>query len=105
MGLVYLGALLVSLVGLAVLDRRLGLALFVQPVRTVLTLAIAVAFFLFWDVLGVERGIFFIGDGPYQSGILLAPEIPIEEVFFLTLLTYQTLLLWLWFSRRQEARS
>ncbi len=102
MGFVYLGALLVSLVGLGMLDRRFSLALFVEPVRTVTTLALAVAVFLIWDVLGVERGIFFIGDGPFQTGVLLAPEIPIEEVFFLLLLTYQTLLLWRWFSRRQE---
>ena len=102
MSFLYLGALLVSLAGLGVLDRRFGLALFVQPARTIVTIAMAVAVFLIWDVLGVERGIFFIGDGPYQTGILLSPEVPIEEVFFLTLLTYQTLLLWRWFSRREE---
>lgn len=105
MSVVYLGALVVSLVGLGVIDRRFGLALFVQPARTIVTIAMGVAVFLVWDVLGVERGIFFIGDGPYQTGILLSPEIPIEELFFLTLLTYQTLLLWRWFSRRQEARA
>ncbi len=105
MSFLYLGALVVSLVGLGVLDRRFELALFVQTMRTVVTIAMAVAVFLVWDVLGVERGIFFIGDGPYQSGILLSPEIPIEEVFFLTLLTYQTLLLWRWFSRRQAEKA
>ncbi|GMA35699.1 lycopene cyclase domain-containing protein [Demequina litorisediminis] len=99
----YLSALLISIGGLATLDWRYRVALFAEPRRTVLTLLIAVAFFLAWDLVGTGLGIFFIGAGPYQSGILIAPEVPLEEVFFLTLLTYQTLLLWRAFARRREA--
>ncbi|WP_234986520.1 lycopene cyclase domain-containing protein [Demequina sp. NBRC 110055] len=97
----YLTALLISIGGLATLDWRYRLALFVETRRTVLTLAIAVAFFLVWDLIGTGLGIFFIGDGPYQSGLVIAPEVPLEEVFFLILLAYQTLLLWRAFSRRR----
>lgn len=99
----YLTALLISIGGLTTLDWRYCLALFVETRRTVLTLAIAVAFFLVWDLIGTGLGIFFIGDGPYQSGLVIAPEVPLEEVFFLILLTYQTLLLWRAFSRRRTA--
>ena len=99
----YLTALLVSIGGLGVLDWRYRVALFADARRTVLTIVIAVAFFLVWDLIGTGLGIFFIGDGPYQSGIVIAPEVPLEEVFFLVLLTYQTLLLWRAFSRRREA--
>ncbi|WP_083980084.1 lycopene cyclase domain-containing protein [Demequina salsinemoris] len=102
MGFIYLATLIVSLAGLVALDRRLGLALFVQPLRTAVTVGASVAFLLCWDAVGVARGIFFVGDGPYQTGVLIAPEIPLEEVLFLTLLAYQTLLLWRWFSRRHE---
>lgn len=101
MSVAYLAALVVSLLGLGVLDRRFRLALFDQPRRTALTVALGVAFFLVWDLIGVELGIFFIGGAPYQTGLVVAPEVPVEELLFLTLLNYQTLLLWLAFSRRR----
>jgi lycopene cyclase domain-containing protein len=96
----YLLALLVSLLGLGTLDWRYRVALFSDMRRTLLTLAITVGFFLLWDLVGVGLGIFFIGEAPYLSGWVVAPEVPVEEIAFLTLLTYQTLLLWLAFSRR-----
>ena len=96
----YLTALLVSLAGLATLDWRFRVAAFDQPRRALITVAVAVAVFLVWDLVGVGLGIFFIGDAPYLSGIVIAPEVPLEEVFFLVLLTYQTLLLWRAFARR-----
>lgn len=101
----YLTALIVSIAGLATLDWRYRIAMFVDARRTALTVAIAVVVFLVWDLIGTGLGIFFIGDGPYQSGIVIAPEVPLEEVFFLILLTYQTLLLWRAFARRQEVAS
>ena len=104
MSFAYLAALLVSLAGLATLDFRYRVALFAEPVRTALTVGIAVVFFLLWDLVGVGLGIFFIGDAPYLSGLVIAPEVPVEEVFFLILLTYQTLLLYLAFSRRGGQR-
>ncbi|MDN4480536.1 lycopene cyclase domain-containing protein [Demequina muriae] len=101
----YLGALTVSLLGLGTLDWRYRLALFVETRRTLATLASAVVVFLIWDLVGVGLGIFFRGDAPYMTGVLVAPEVPIEEVAFLTLLTYQTLLLWRAFSRARHARA
>lgn len=100
----YLAALLVSLSGLGVIDWRYRVALFAQTRRTLAAVGIAVAFFLAWDLVGVGLGIFFIGDAPYLTGLVVAPEVPVEEIFFLILLTYQALLLWLgcerWWSRR-----
>ena len=98
----YLAALVISLAGLSVLDWRYRVALFADPRRTVLTVLLAVAFFLVWDGIGVSLGIFFIGDSDYLSGIVVAPEVPLEEIFFLILLTYQTLLLWRAFARKRE---
>lgn len=100
----YLAALVVSLLGLGTLDWRYRLALFADARRTALTVASAVVLFLLWDLVGVGLGIFFRGDAPYMSGLVIAPEVPVEEVAFLTLLTYQTLLLWRAFSRRQAAQ-
>lgn len=98
----YLAGLVVSLAGLGTLDWRYRVALFAEPVRTVVTLVLSVVVFLVWDFIGVGLGIFFIGDTEYLSGLTIAPEVPVEEVFFLTLLTYQTLLLWRAFARRRE---
>ena len=102
--LAYMGALLVSLAGLGMLDWRYRVALFADARRTLATVGLGVVFFLLWDGLGVGLGIFFRGDAPYMTGLVVAPEIPVEEVLFLTLLCYQTLLLWLAFERRRARR-
>lgn len=99
----YLIGLLVSLAGLGFLDWRYRVALFADARRTLTTVGIGVAAFLVWDLVGVGLGIFFRGDAPYLTGIQVAPEVPLEEVFFLALLVYQTLLLWLALSRRAPA--
>lgn len=99
----YLVGLLVSLAGLGLLDWRYRVALFADVRRTLATVGIGVAMFLVWDLAGVGLGIFFRGDSRYLTGVQVAPEVPLEEVFFLTLLVYQTLLLWLALSRRHAS--
>jgi lycopene cyclase domain-containing protein len=106
----YLTALVVSLVGLGLIDRRHRLALFAGEVkRTLVTVAIGVAFFLYWDVVGIAQGVFFRGAGPYQTGVLIGEELPLEEVFFLALLCYVLLLSYLgsvrWWDSRQKANT
>ena len=101
----YLAALLVSLAGLGFLDWRHRVAVFADARRTLATIGIGVAAFLAWDLAGVGLGIFFRGDSRYLTGIQVAPEVPLEELFFLTLLVYQTLLLWLALSRRVASRN
>ena len=102
----YLTALVLSLVGLGLIDRRNTLALFAGEVRrTLLTVAIGVGFFLYWDVVGIAQGVFFRGAGPYQTGVLIGEELPLEEVYFLTLLCYVLLLSYLGVTRRWDART
>ncbi|WP_382308859.1 lycopene cyclase domain-containing protein [Herbiconiux sp. UC225_62] len=91
MGILYLVALLVSLGGMVVLDRRFRLFFFDRPRRAAVVLIAGVTFFLVWDVLGIGLGIFFRGETAFMTGILLAPELPLEELFFLTLLCYLTM--------------
>lgn len=91
MGLLYLFALLVSLTGMVVLDRRFRLFFFVDAWRAAVVLVIGVVFFLIWDLVGTDLGIFFRGETDFMTGIVIAPEIPLEEVFFLTLLCYLTM--------------
>ena len=44
-----------------------------------------------WDVAGIGAGIFFRGNPGLLTGVLIAPELPLEEVFFLALLCYLTM--------------
>lgn len=88
MGLIYLAALAVSLTGMVTLDRRFRLFFWRGPVRAAVILVVGVAFFLVWDVFGITLGIFFRGETSFMTGILVGPELPLEEVFFLCLLCY-----------------
>ncbi|MBF0687865.1 MAG: lycopene cyclase domain-containing protein [Cellulomonas sp.] len=96
-GLMYLGALLLSLGGLALLDRRFRLAFWHDARRSAWTVGLGVVGFLLWDVAGLALGIFARGDSPHMTGLLLAPDLPVEEAFFLALLSYTGLLAWRWF--------
>ena len=87
----YLLALLISLTGMVVLDRRFTLFFWRDARRAGIVLAVGVLFFLVWDFFGVGLGIFFRGETDFMTGLLIAPEIPLEEVFFLALLCYLTM--------------
>jgi lycopene cyclase domain-containing protein len=84
----YLAALLVALAGMVLLDRRFRLFFWRDARRATVVLAVGVAFFLVWDLAGIGLGVFFRGDTPFMTGLVLAPELPVEEVLFLTLLCY-----------------
>ncbi len=101
--ILYLLALAVSILGMGLIDFKHKLALFAQPLRTLVTLTISVAVFLIWDLVGIAQGIFFRGSGPYLTGITIAPELPIEEVFFLTLLSYTILIAYLGFAKWRKS--
>jgi len=87
----YLVALLISLIGMVVLDRRFTLFFWRDARRATIVLIAGVLFFLVWDFFGVGLGIFFRGETDFMTGLLIAPEVPLEEVFFLALLCYLTM--------------
>ena len=88
MGILYLLALGISLTGMVVLDRRFRLFFWAAPRRAALVLILGVAFFVVWDLFGIGLGIFFRGETSFMTGLQVAPELPVEELFFLTLLCY-----------------
>lgn len=96
----YLGLLVFSIVGTILLDHRWKLALFDDARRTILVIVLSVAFFVSWDVVGVTNGVFFKGEGNLLIGWDVANEIPIEEIFFLTLLTHLSLIVVRFVERR-----
>lgn len=89
--LLYLAALLIALTGMVLLDRRFGLFFWAAPWRAAIVLCVGVIFFLAWDLAGVGLGIFFRGETAFMTGLQVWPEVPLEEVFFLTLLCYLTM--------------
>ena len=91
MGLLYLAALAIALTGMVMLDRRFRLFFWSNPGRAAIVLVVGVLFFLAWDLAGVGLGVFFRGETDFMTGVQVAPEVPLEEVFFLTLLCYLTM--------------
>ncbi len=99
----YLIGLLIGITGLALLDRRYKLAFWHNRQVTLKTIGSVMALFIIWDLVGIFLGIFLHGRSPYSLPFTIVPEFPIEELFFLFLLSYSTLIIYrgvtLWRSR------
>jgi len=94
MKFIYLLTLLFSIGSLLLIDKRFKLAFFLDAKRAIKTVLSAVGIFLIWDILGVSLRIFFPGESAYDLGLMVLPRVPIEELFFLFLLSYVTLIVW-----------
>ncbi|QKJ19139.1 lycopene cyclase domain-containing protein [Microbacterium hominis] len=101
----YLAAILLSAVGIALIDRRFRLAAWHAPGRTAVSVGVGVAFFLAWDAVGIATGVFVKGDSPLLLGFDLAPHLPVEEPVFLAFLSYLALVAWAGARRVLDARS
>jgi len=93
MSVAYLAVLLVSAAGVLLLDARHRLFCWRAPRRAAAVLAIGTAFFLAWDLAGIGLGVFLHGPGNYMTGIMLAPQLPLEELVFLLFLCELTMVL------------
>lgn len=91
MSVLYLAALLASIAGVAALDARWRLFLWHRPRAALLVIAVGTAFLLAWDVAGIASGIFFRGENPWSTGIVLATHLPLEEPVFLAFLCQLTM--------------
>jgi lycopene cyclase domain-containing protein len=87
------------------LDWRFRTAFTINKKAAAFAILIPTIFFIIWDVAGIAMGIFFRGDTSHLTGILLAPEFPIEELFFLLLLNYTALTLFTTVTRVIKKRS
>lgn len=76
------------------IDYKWSLAYFHNKGRTFAAVMVGFLLFVVWDAWGIGLGIFFSGRSPYMSGIYLAPQFPLEEVFFLLFLCYFTLIIY-----------
>ncbi len=94
MGVVYLAALLLSLGCMLLLDWRFRLFFWRDSVSAAVVTAVGLVFFLIWDIAGIASGIFFRGDGMIATGLVLAPELPLEEPIFLLFLVVCTMIIY-----------
>jgi lycopene cyclase domain-containing protein len=105
MSVLYLVALLIALAGMVVLDRRFRLFFWRDVRRAAIVLAVGLVFFLTWDLQGIRLGIFFRGETSLMTGLQWAPQLPLEEPFFLLLLCYLAMNLYGFLTRLRSARS
>jgi lycopene cyclase domain-containing protein len=91
--LVYAASLLVSLGCLVLLDLRFRLVFRRNTVASAIVVLVGVVFFIVWDAVGISSGVFRHVDSRWATGILLAPQFPLEELLFLVFLSYLTLVL------------
>lgn len=94
MHFLYLGLILLSVVGMVLIDYKHTLAFFYDARRTAFVLLAGVIIFSMWDFLGISLGIFYSGQSKFMSGVYLAPNYPLEELLFLTFLCYFTLIIY-----------
>ena len=87
----YLLGLLFSIIGLGLFDWKFKLGFSTNKKTATLATLLPLIYFLLWDGAGIALGIFFRGETSHLTGILVAPELPLEELFFLFLLNYTTL--------------
>jgi lycopene cyclase domain-containing protein len=93
MSILYLATLIVAIGCMVLIDHRFRLFFWRDASRATIVLAASLVFFLAWDFFGIGLGIFFRGETAIMTGVLLAPELPLEEPFFLTFLCYLTMVL------------
>lgn len=105
MSFLYLAALMVSAFCVVLVDVRFRLFLGRAPREAAIVLAVGLAFFLAWDLFGIGLGIFVRGTGPFLTGVMLAPELPLEEPLFLLFLCELTMVLVLGARRMLSAQA
>jgi lycopene cyclase domain-containing protein len=93
MAVIYLLALLASLGSMVLLDRRFRLVLWRAPRTGAVVLALGLVFFLAWDLIAIASSHYAAGKSEAMTGIMLAPELPLEEILFILFLSYLTLVL------------
>lgn len=93
MSVLYLLTLLAAIGCMVLLDRRFTLFFWRDARRASIVLVAGVVFFVLWDLFGIGLGIFYRGETAFMTGIVVAPELPLEELFFLAFLCYLTMVL------------
>jgi lycopene cyclase domain-containing protein len=92
-GLVYLLSLLWVLGCMVAVDRHWRLFFWADPRRAAVVFVAGFTLFLVWDLAALQLGLYERGRSRYMTGIEVAPDLPLEELFFVAFLPYLTMVL------------
>lgn len=90
----YILSLLGGIGCMLLLDYRFRLFFWQDRAAAFLVTVAGTVFLLLWDAAGIATGIFLRGDASIATGIVLAPELPVEEPIFLIFLVLCTMVLY-----------
>ncbi len=93
-GVWYLGSLLIGIACMLLIDARFRLFFWQDAASAALVTLAGTTFLLLWDVAGIASGIFLHGASAFSSGVMLGPEMPLEEPVFLVFLVLCTMVLY-----------
>lgn len=88
----YLFILLGLIICMGLVDARFKLLIFDKPLAALGCLVLGTIFFLVWDLIAIAQGIFLHVDSQLMTGVMVAEQLPLEEVFFLFFLCYSTMI-------------
>jgi len=91
--LVYLLCLVVVLGCMALVDRRWKLFFWADAKRAAVVFAFGFTLFLAWDLVALHLELYERGRSELMTGIEVAPDLPVEELFFVAFLPYLTMVL------------
>jgi lycopene cyclase domain-containing protein len=91
--LVYLLSLALVLVCMALTDRHWKLFFWADARRAAVVFGFGFALFLAWDLVALHYELYERGRSELMTGIEVAPELPVEELFFVAFLPYLTMVL------------
>ena len=91
--LAYLGTLVLGSGCMALMDHRWRLVLWADVRRALVVVGAGLVLFLAWDVAALRLGLYHRGESTAMTGIEVAPNLPLEEIFFILFLCYLTLVL------------
>jgi lycopene cyclase domain-containing protein len=89
----YLTILVAGIACMVLVDFRWRLVLWSDARRAVAVLVAGFVLFLAWDLIALRLGLYRRGDSPGMTGLEVAPDLPVEEFFFIVFLCYLTLTL------------
>jgi len=90
----YLIFLIFSLSGLLFADYKHKLFFFRYPASSFKIYAVSLLFFLAWDITGIALDVFSTNQA-WVSGLhIVIPDMPIEELLFLSLFLANTAIVW-----------
>ncbi|WP_141364085.1 lycopene cyclase domain-containing protein [Glutamicibacter uratoxydans] len=86
-------SILITLIGCMVLiDARGRLFFFHRWARASMCLILGTGLFIVWDAAAIGQGVFLHLDSPLMTGVMVGPQFPVEEVFFLIFLNYSSII-------------